>query len=198
MSRLQVFQYKNEDLDIRLFPYFISGDEPMLIYNYILNNAKFAYSHYTQKGILSKRKNKAVYGSIPYYVATYQGNTVHTPVNSWDELPYLKQLSLELTKITGQEYHVCVIQLYNSGEVGINPHRDKEMKHGTIITSLSLGTGRIMRFEKNGKIVDIPLNPGALCLIMPPTNDTWLHSIPKDETTTPRISLIFRNCEGMS
>jgi alkylated DNA repair dioxygenase AlkB len=71
------------------------------------------------------------------------------------------------------------------------------MKFGTIITSISLGTPRIMRFEKDDKIIDLLLESGSLCLIMPPTNNYWLHSIPKDTSLTPRISLIFRNCEGM-
>ena len=72
------------------------------------------------------------------------------------------------------------------------------MDPNVIISSVSLGTTRIMRFESinsidgQKKIIDIPLNSGTLCLIKPHTNNKWLHSIEKDNSTTIRISLIFR------
>lgn len=166
--------------------------EAMDIFEYILANAKFKTPRMNKDGSLSKRRNKVIYGEIPEYKAVFQGRELSTPVVPWSELPELEELRNYITEITGQYYNVCVIQHYNSGEVSINPHRDKEMKRGTIIASLSLGETRIMKFDFRNTSHEIPLPSGSLCLINPPTNDYWAHSIPKDDTQGSRISVIFR------
>ena len=195
-------EYIDNNFKIRLFPNFLNHSDTQSLHEYIIANAKFHHSHFTKKGVLSKRRNKVIYGSIPHYLINYRGQEIRTEVYNWDEMPIIKNIANALKLATGQEYHVCVIQFYNNGEVGIGKHRDKEMKPGTIITSLSIGETRTMRFEEitntnQPKIIDIPLTNGTLCLIDLPTNDFWLHSIPKDTTIGPRISLIFRNCDGM-
>lgn len=189
--------YSEDNLSIKIYPNFLSQEDSIMLFNYIINNAKFDSSFYTLKGVLSKRRIKSIYGSIPYYKANYHGIENKIEVNDWNDMQILKDLADKLSLITKQVYHVCVIQFYSSGEVGINPHRDKEMKEGTIITSLSLGSSRIMKFERGDKELNFELNSGTLCLIEPPTNDCWLHSISKDSSNQPRMSLIFRNCEGM-
>lgn len=72
------------------------------------------------------------------------------------------------------------------------------MKRGTDICGLSLGyeTRDLILipppFNKNDKEkLCISLPPGSLCILKPPTNNYWMHSIAKDETTTPRISLTY-------
>jgi alkylated DNA repair dioxygenase AlkB len=203
--------YRDHNLLIQVTPTFLAEDEASQLYAAICAQAKFKNaSNYTKKGVLSKKRNKTTYGCISHYKAEFRGVQVWEKVHNWNNFPIIKNLATKLTSITNQTYHVCTIQLYNNGEVGINPHRDKEMKHGTIITSVSLGAERIMRFERaymnthsqnthsqNNKQIDVALKHGSLCLICPPTNDTWLHSIPKDNSKTPRISLVFRNCENM-
>jgi alkylated DNA repair dioxygenase AlkB len=70
------------------------------------------------------------------------------------------------------------------------------MKPGTIIASVSLGTTRVMTFENKSGLHAIPLVSGSLCLIMPPTNDKWSHSIALDKRCQGgRISIIFRYYE---
>ncbi len=161
---------------------------------------RFKRTHVNKDGAPSKRRNKIIYGDedFPSYSFIYQGKTVATRVNPWSALPILRTIRDKITELTGETYHVCVIQLYNNGAVGIDPHRDKEMMPGTIIASVSLGETRVMRFERGGyEMIDIPLTAGTLCLLQPPTNDYWLHSIPRDSTVAPRISLVFRNCKNM-
>jgi alpha-ketoglutarate-dependent dioxygenase alkB family protein 2 len=122
-------------------------------------------------------------------------------VRPWSDMPILKLFEQMIEKETGQAYHTCVLQLYPDGNSGIKPHRDKEMSPETIVASLSLGCTRTMRFEKSGSCsteqkIDILLSPGTLCLINPPTNNYWLHSIPVSpdlSINTPRISLVYRN-----
>jgi alkylated DNA repair dioxygenase AlkB len=194
-KKMETVRYKDNNLNILLYPHFLTDAD--FFFRYVVENVEFAHPHYTQKGVLSKRRNRALYGCISNYIDEYKGETSVIPVINWDTKPIIKEMAKIITKVTKQEYHVCFIQWYNNGEVGIKPHRDKEMKSGTIIASISLGETRTMRFENNGKIIDIPLKSGSLCLINPPTNDYWLHSILKDDTTNPRVSMIFRNCENM-
>ena len=70
------------------------------------------------------------------------------------------------------------------------------MNEGTKIASISLGESRVMRFERSGfEPINIILEKGDLCVINYPTNNYWLHSIPTDDTTQMRASLIYRNFE---
>ena len=138
------------------------------------------------------RRIKLIYGGIPSYSFTLYGKKIETKVKDWREFPELYALSKMLERVTGQPYNCCVIQYYKSGKVGIKPHRDKEMKSGTIISSISLGETRIMKFERGHEHHEFPLTEGSLFLIHPPTNDCWLHSIPLDDSTSPRMSLVFR------
>lgn len=166
---------------------FIDEHTTQNIWKDIISTGKFADQH------IHKKRIKAIYGSIPEYSFTIYGKTVKTEVRPWCELPCLYEIANMLERITGQIYNVCVIQYYKNGDVGIKPHRDKEMKHGTIIASISIGETRTMRFEKKGIVRDFELTDGTLFLIHPPTNDTWLHSIPTQGSPNPRISLVFRN-----
>lgn len=175
------------DFVIEQIDNFIDERTTKTIWNKIMSTGNFSDSH------IHKKRIKAIYGDIREYSFTMYGKPVKTRVQPWSELPCLYDISKTLERITGQVYNVCVIQYYKNGEVGIKPHRDKEMKSGTIIASVSLGETRTMRFEKGRDVKDFELPDGTLFLIHPPTNDKWLHSIPTDKTTRPRISLVFRN-----
>ena len=193
-------EYTNEKFHIDIYENFITDKSATALQYAIMRYGKFKHAHTTKTGALSRRRNKIIYGDedFPYYSFAYMGKEVYTKIHPWTDLPPLKEIRNALCKLTGQAYHVCVIQLYNNGKVCIDPHRDKEMTPGTIIASVSLGETRTMRFERRGAVaIDISLPAGSLCLLQPPTNDHWLHSIPRDDTVTPRISLVFRNCENM-
>jgi len=93
-------------------------------------------------------------------------------------------------------FNVCIVQRYPSGKFGIAPHKDKEMTLGTIICGISLGAERTLEISKYGRktpLATIPLPSGSLYMLHPPTNSFCTHSIPKDTTYSPRISLTFRN-----
>ena len=162
------------------------------LYASIMNNPNhFHYPIITKKGLISKKRNKTIYGSIPSYRIVYKGVECITKVHPWT--PELKQLCDKVEEYTGEKYNTCVVCVYNSGETGIKPHRDKEMKRDSTIASVSLGQSRTMRFEKQTNKLDITLDSGDLCLIKYPTNEYWLHSIPTDASNGARISVIFRH-----
>lgn len=180
--------------NISLVHSFLSEKKAAKLFDRIMSDpSHFKHPLRTKSGSLSKKRNKTIYGEIEEYVYVYRGTEVRTKIRPWDKFPELKQLADKIAKVSEQTYKTCVIQIYNSGVVGIKPHRDKEMMSGEIIASVSLGTPRVMRFErKDWETQDILLESGMLCLINPPTNDYWLHSIPTDKTTAPRVSLVFR------
>lgn len=178
---------------------FLTPDECESLFAKIVSNPiHFRHAPLTKKGVPSKKRNKTIYGSLSVYRYEYRGKLIETPIHSWsDSFKELEEIAKRIETKTGQSYNTCVIQIYNTGIVEIKPHRDKEMKPGSIIASVSLGATRIMRFDKCNKSspsLDIPLTSGMLCLINPPTNDYWLHSIPAAVASKEmRISLVFRN-----
>lgn len=160
------------------------------------NEAKWRDSFTTKSGALSKKRNKCIYGSIDSYKATFRGKLITSKVHNWEQFPEIIELSQKLSTLTNDNYNTCVLQYYVNQNVGIEPHRDKEVVGKKVITSLSIGDTRIMRFERNGIIHNIELPDGSLCIIYPPTNNKWLHSIVTEDTKKDeRISLVFRNHE---
>lgn len=192
---MEHIKYSCDMMDIDTYSEYISISDATELYKKIMTNPRhFKYDILTKKGVPSKKRNKTIYGSLTTYSYEYRGTTVKTSIYNWKEFPELEILAKKIEETTGQAYNTCVIQIYNSGIVEIKPHRDKEMKKGSIIASISLGEIRNMRFERKGyEVLDIALEGRMLCLINPPTNDYWLHSIPPDTTKNPRISLVFRN-----
>ena len=88
-------------------------------------------------------------------------------------------------------FNVCVIQQYPNGKYGIQKHRDKEMNG--MICGISVGQTRTLSMYKyNTNVLNQPLNNGSLYLILPPTNDFFLHAIEKDSSRGVRYSLTFR------
>ena len=187
--------YSCDQMDINIYSDYLTTTESADLFTQIISNPiHFKNNNITKKGVPSKKRNKTIYGSLDTYSILYRGKIIDTPIHSWESFPELYSLAKRIEVTTSQPYNTCVIQIYNSGVVGIKPHKDKEMKTGSNIASISLGEMRSMRFERNHfDMLDIPLESGALCVINPPTNDYWLHSIPTDTTTNIRISLIFRN-----
>ena len=182
-------------LDIVIHKKYLEEHVSDSLLNTILTEPQhFKYPMMTKAGQPSKKRNKTIYGDISEYVITYRGKIIKTPVSPWTK--DFKEIRDKIVDTTEQNYNTCVLQIYNSGNVGIKPHKDKEMNEGSKIASISLGESRVMRFERNGfEPIDIVLEKGDLCIIHYPTNNYWLHSIPTDNTTQVRASLIYRNFE---
>jgi alkylated DNA repair dioxygenase AlkB len=159
--------YSCDYMDIDIYSEYLSKVEIADLYKKIVENpVHFKHSSITKDGNPSKKRNKTIYGSIPVYSYTYRGKTIETSIYSWrTHFPEHETLTKRIEETTGQSYNTCVIQIYNSGAVDIRPHRDKEMKKGSIIASISIGQTRTMRFERNNyETLDIPLESGTLCL----------------------------------
>ena len=183
-------------LDIDFYDYFMDEEDSEEIFNILEANMKA-----NNKTFPNKRSN-LTYGDpgLVYEInfkkmikGEYKDNIVRRPTISWNELPILIEIKECLEKLTKQVYNICVIQRYPNGKIGINPHRDKEMTHGTLICGISLGQERILQMSRYEKDIDISLPSGSLYILNPPTNDYWSHSILEDKSEGIRYSLTFRN-----
>ena len=157
---------RDDDLYITITPNIFSERECKQMYDALFKNIKWTHPHTRKDGSLRHQRNKAIFGSIATYRTVYQGKENLTQVRPWDEMDGLEQIGKFLSEVTQEKYNVCAIQYYNNGNVGIKPHRDKEMVQGTVITSLSLGCTRTMRFSRDGyEDHNLRLDAGTLCCI---------------------------------
>ena len=96
--------------------------------------------------------------------------------------------------VIGEKMTVCAIQCYPNGPIEIKKHYDKEMKFGTKICGISLGSQRKLELSRFEKTHELQLPHGSLYVLNPPTNNNWMHAIPpQPEVHGARISLTFRN-----
>lgn len=176
----------NINLNVDLYPDLLGEELAAYWYNYI--------DSYMPKD--KNRRNTMMLGDEGViYNVKYSGVDYSDEVTPWSEIPALYSLKELVEKVTEQSYTVCAIMKYPTGNIGIAPHRDKEMVAGTRICGLSLGAVRTIVFAKNGyETVKIPLPSGSLYCMNPPTNQYWTHSISKEPLIKkPRISLTFRD-----
>lgn len=137
------------------------------------------------------RRTKLTYGDDGLvYTINFRGNIARYNVLPWTKT--LLQAREHVRRLCPGDYNTCVVQMYPSGKIGINPHRDKEMVQGTTIAGLSLGATRTFLLTRKDELHIIPLPHNSLYILHPPTNDHYLHSIPVEDEEHPRISLTFR------
>jgi alkylated DNA repair dioxygenase AlkB len=136
--------------------------------------------------------------------------------NKWELFPSLLTIKKLVEKELNDVFNYCIVMRYPNGNIGIAPHRDKELgyKENSQIVGLSLGqermfilsppslekvydiTGKI--YTKELKKVCTELNHGSLYIMRPPTNNLWTHCIPKEPLKNNiRYSLTFRKVDNL-
>jgi alkylated DNA repair dioxygenase AlkB len=180
-------EFRGNNFNVDFYENFLSQEESEYVFNILEKNVKWS-SNITP----GKRVNQTYGDDGLTYEIHWYGKTTKRKVYPWSDMNILKTIRDKIQEITNEKYNICVVQRYPSGKVGINAHRDKEMKKGTTICGLSLGETRTLSI--NGKNnINLSLTPGSLYIFNPPTNEYNTHCIDKDDTTNPRISLTFRN-----
>lgn len=128
------------------------------------------------------------------YTIKWYGKVTERRVIDWDDYPIIQEIRKRVENETGYTFNTCGLHLYLNGNYGINPHRDREMKPGTVICGLTFGEERLLNmslFKKD--ILNIRLLSGSCYIFRPPTNDYYFHSIVKEkDRMKPRISITFR------
>ncbi|MGB3591464.1 MAG: alpha-ketoglutarate-dependent dioxygenase AlkB [Nonlabens sp.] len=132
-----------------------------------------------------------LYGNKPY---SYSGITFNS--EPWTAL--LLELKTQIETASGQEFNVCLINLYRNGADSNGWHADNEKVLGRnpAIASLSLGADRFFHLKhRNNKSwrFKFPLTHGSLLLMTGNTQHSYVHQIAKTKREVePRINLTFR------
>lgn len=108
----------------------------------------------------------------------------------------LLAMKKEIEQITGIQYRGVLLNLYETGDIGLGAHADEEMWHeGASIASVSLGAERKFTFRHNdtNELISIILEHGSLLVMDNETQLFWKHALPKARRVRhPRINLTFR------
>jgi alkylated DNA repair dioxygenase AlkB len=112
-------------------------------------------------------------------------------------LPDLEALLEPLASVTGLVANNCLANYYPDGSSKMGYHADRtdDLEAGTGIAIVSLGTTRHLKFKHINDpdlLLDYALVPGSLIYMTQEIQHSWLHAIPKADTTEGRISLTFR------
>lgn len=117
-------------------------------------------------------------------------------VESWT--PTAQTIREQVTKAAASPFNSLLLNYYRTGVDAMGWHADDELEldPDASIASLSLGASRSFRFKAktNSKInFSLELHHGDLLLMDPPTQDGWLHALPKRlRVQTARLNLTFR------
>lgn len=142
--------------------------------------------------IITTRRQVAWYGSQPFQYS--YSRTEKTALIWTDFLLQLKQL---VEQHTQSRYNNCLLNFYDSGEVGMGWHTDKEkqlVQHGSI-ASLSFGAARRFAFRHlhTAEQIKTELLHGSLLEMKDQMQDYWQHALLKSsKIKTARINLTFR------
>lgn len=111
---------------------------------------------------------------------------------------FLRDLKILIELTTDCSFNSVLVNLYRDGSDSVSWHADNELELGSNITiaSLSVGAVRDLRFKhrhvKNEQF-SLQLEHGSLLMMYPPTQDNWLHELPKRrQVTKPRVNFSFR------
>ncbi|RFP66887.1 alpha-ketoglutarate-dependent dioxygenase AlkB [Hymenobacter lapidiphilus] len=133
--------------------------------------------------------------------ATYRYSGLRLDPLPW--LPALQQLRARVEAATGARFNSVLLNLYRSGHDSMGYHADNEPELGPapVIASLTLGATRTFRLRPRPGVpahgLSLPLTAGSLLLMRGPTQQNWLHALPKTARPVgPRLNLTFRLVVG--
>ena len=130
----------------------------------------------------------------------YSFSGVTLPTKPWT--PTLLSIKDLVSKATGYDYNYVLVNRYENGSQSIGFHADdeREIDPAVPIAALSLGQERPFIFKSNKQphqSLTLKLASGSLLVMNSPTNDNYMHSLPKRKNITkPRVSLTFRRIIG--
>ncbi|GAA3935376.1 alpha-ketoglutarate-dependent dioxygenase AlkB family protein [Hymenobacter algoricola] len=119
--------------------------------------------------------------------------------------PALLHLRAQVQAATGSRFNSVLLNLYRSGQDSMGWHADNEPELGPapVIASVSLGAPRRFRLRPRHPppvppaAVTLELASGSLLVMRGPTQQHWLHAVPKTAVPTgPRLNLTFRLVSG--
>ncbi|UOQ73516.1 alpha-ketoglutarate-dependent dioxygenase AlkB family protein [Hymenobacter cellulosilyticus] len=124
---------------------------------------------------------------------------------TWQPLPWtppLQQLREQVEAACGTSFNSVLLNLYRNGQDSMGWHADNEPELGPapVIASVSLGAVRRFRLRPRDpqrtphEPLTLELASGSLLVMRGPTQQHWLHAVPKTARPAgPRLNLTFRN-----
>ena len=175
-----MYKLKTMTPDVLHIPNYIVDTDNL--FDYVMHNSDFDTSmkaRFTTSFGKSYDYNEMTYPAIPF------------PTNFNDILS-------NLYYTVGFVPNNCLINLYHDGGSSMGYHSDNTdiLTSDTGVAIISLGSTRTLRFKNkldSSIIVDYVLDDGSLFYMDDAVQRDWLHSIPKSDTLSPRLSLTFRH-----
>ena len=177
---------------IYYIPNFINDSENN-IFNILMNEINWKHDELTLYGKKIITKRKVAFEGDDFIEYTYSKQK--KIANPWShEVLEIKQL---LEKKLSTQFNGCLINLYESGAVGMAWHCDNEpeLDSAGIIASISFGATRTfqLKHKQTGEKIDIKLENGSLLLMNMESQQYWLHQLKKEiKVKELRINLTFR------
>ena len=171
---------------------FINDTQPSF-HQQLLENVHWKQDELTLYGKKIITKRKVAFEGDDFIEYTYSKQK--KIANPWShEVLEIKQL---LEKKLSTQFNGCLMNLYESGEVGMAWHSDNEpeLVPDGIIVSISFGATRTfqLKHKQSGEKIDIKLENGSLLLMDMESQHYWLHQLKKEiKVKEPRINLTFR------
>lgn len=131
--------------------------------------------------------------------ASYQYSGLRLQPQPWT--PALLGLRQRVEAAAGTSFNSVLLNLYRTGQDSMGWHADDEPELGPepVIASVTLGATRLFRLkprhphQTSHAPLSLPLTPGSLLLMRGPTQQHWLHALPKTARPVgPRLNLTFR------
>ena len=177
---------------IYYIPNFINDSE-YNIFNILMNEINWKHDKLTLYGKKIITKRKVAFEGDDFIEYTYSKQK--KIANPWShEVLEIKQL---LEKKLSTQFNGCLMNLYESGAVGMAWHCDNEpeLDSAGIIASISFGATRTfqLKHKQTGEKIDIKLENGSLLLMNIESQQYWLHQLKKEiKVKEVRINLTFR------
>jgi len=143
----------DKDMELRPTKYLQPGLDVDVYYDVIPPAlAKQCYDYFSAlTGKDTKTRSSVLFGDEGVvYTVNYKETIHNTQVVPWSYSSLLVTIKGLVEQVTQHHFTVCSVQHYPNGNVGIGPHRDREMVQGTAIIGLSLGATRSIIFSREG------------------------------------------------
>jgi len=200
---LEQLVFEHPGLNLRLQPRWLDHEQADALLQELLGNVAWKQEHIRLFGRVHPLPRLTCWIADPGCAYRYSG--LQQVVEPWT--PALQALRIEISEFCGCAFNSLLLNLYRHGRDAMGCHADDEpeLEASAAIASLSLGSRRTLRFKpKSGsglaaqsQSFALELNHGDLLVMDPPTQQHWLHGLPRrTRIESPRINLTFRRVRG--
>jgi alpha-ketoglutarate-dependent dioxygenase alkB family protein 2 len=194
----QKFNHANQ-LKFFMFPKVLTDSQAVSLFQALESEIEYLQDPFNKVSIFGRQyvipRQHVAFGDSEQL--TYRYSNLELPTKVWT--PLLQNVCDYVSKIADCDFNYLLINRYKDGNDTVGFHSDDEigLDGSAPIACLSLGCTRQFEFKHAtnpaGKGFVIPLHPGSLLVMHPPTQTFYKHSLPRSpRVRETRISLTFR------